>query len=201
LLGKDFRAPAPDGHTELHRLIQRAVFPGFQGTPDPAAIAAKARALAIASTTGFRDVMRVVLANAQALADEMASLGFRVLTKGTDSHMVLVDISASGLNGVSAERALEECGILANRNKIQGDSSAPTIGNGLRFGTNIIAQRGMGPTEVRECAQLIHHILSHTTLSDGGDYHLDIEIRDWARGRVSALCDRFPLQFEYGENN
>lgn len=196
LLGKDHCHPAPDGRTELWKLMQRAVFPGFQGTPDPASIAAKARALAIASGSGFQVTMKRVVDNAKALSEELALRGYDVLAGGTDNHMVLVDVRSSGLTGVVAERALEECGILVNRNKIPGDSLPPTVGGGLRFGTNVIAQRGMGPLEVRECAGLVHEVLSGVTVRGFTDYQLDRERRELVRERVQSLCARFPFQFE-----
>lgn len=197
LLGRDHRRTTADGRTPLWQLMQRAVFPGFQGTPDPASIAAKARALAIASTNGFRAVMKLVVDNAEALSEELSALGHRVLTGGTDNHMVLVDIRAAGLTGVTAERALEDCGILVNRNRIPGDTLSPAVGGGLRFGTNIVSQRGMGPADVRECARLVHEVLSATTLRDDTGYELDGRVRASVRARVDALCARFPLHFEY----
>ncbi|GGZ81976.1 MULTISPECIES: serine hydroxymethyltransferase [Streptomyces] len=196
LLGKDHRATAPDGRTELWKLMQRAVFPGFQGTPDPSAIAAKARALAIASGGAFQATMKRVVDDAKALADALVELGYDVLTGGTDNHMVLVDVRAAGLTGIVAERALEECGILVNRNKIPGDPLPPGVGGGLRFGTNILAQRGMGPFEVRECARIVHNVLSSIQAGDATHYELDGALRDAVRDRVRALCARFPLQFD-----
>ncbi|GAA3193786.1 MULTISPECIES: serine hydroxymethyltransferase [Streptomyces] len=196
LLGKDHRRTGPDGRTELWKLMQRAVFPGFQGTPDPSSIAAKARALAIASSGAFQATMKRVVDNAKALSEELVTLGYDVLTGGTDNHMVLVDVRTAGLTGIVAERALEECGILVNRNKIPGDPLPPTVGGGLRFGTNILAQRGMGPFEVRACAGIVHDVLSGTKVRDVSHYELDEEIRDSARERVNALCVRFPLQFD-----
>ncbi|MFI6081767.1 serine hydroxymethyltransferase [Streptomyces sp. NPDC051217] len=201
LLGKDHRRTSPDGRTELWRLMQRAVFPGFQGTPDPSSIAAKARALAIASSGGFRATMKRVVDNAKALSDELLTLGYEVLTGGTDNHMVLVDVRTAGLTGIVAERALEECDILVNRNKIPGDSFPPAVGGGLRFGTNIVAQRGMGTFEVRECAGIVHEVLSGIELKDATHYELKASLRDSARDRVSVLCERFPLRFTYEETS
>ncbi|WP_190123126.1 serine hydroxymethyltransferase [Streptomyces inusitatus] len=196
LLGEDYRRAGPDGRTELWKLMQRAVFPGFQGTPDPSSIAAKARALAIASSGGFHTTMKRVVDDAKALSDELMTLGYDVLTGGTDNHMVLVDVRTAGLTGVVAERALEECGILVNRNKIPGDPLPPTVGGGLRFGTNILAQRGMGPLAVRECARLVHEVLSGIKVQGSTDYELAGTLRESVHGRVSSLCARFPFQSE-----
>ncbi|CAM5480077.1 glycine hydroxymethyltransferase [Streptomyces violaceorubidus] len=132
--------------------MQRAV-PQSQG-PGPASIAAKARAFAVASEPAFRETAELIVADARALAAELSALGHRILTGGTDNHMVLMDVTGTGLTGVTAERALEECGILANRNRIPGDTRPPLVTSGLRLGTNILAQRGMGPAQmgpVRSC--------------------------------------------------
>ncbi|MFD4020246.1 serine hydroxymethyltransferase [Streptomyces sp. SH5] len=196
LLGEDYRSTGPDGRTRLWQLMQRAVFPGFQGTPDPSSIAAKARALAIASSGDFHATMKRVVDNAKVLADELQALGYRVLTGGTDNHMVLVDAQAAGLTGIIAEQALEECGILVNRNKIPGDLLPPTVTGGLRFGTNILAQRGMGPFEVRTCASLVHEVLSGIQVVGATHYELDGARRDAVRDRVASLCLRFPLPLE-----
>src|SRR5690606_28379848 len=126
--------------------------------------------------------------NAEARSEELPALGHRVLTGGTDNHMVLVDIRAAGLTGIAAEHALEDCGILVNRNKIPGDTLSPTVGAGLRFGTNIVSQRGMGPAEVRECARLVHEVLSATKVREDVGYELDGRVRASVRARVDALC-------------
>ncbi|NEA18273.1 serine hydroxymethyltransferase [Streptomyces halstedii] len=196
LLGEDYRRTGPDGRTRLWQLMQRAVFPGFQGTPDPSSIAAKARALAIASSGDFHATMKRVVDNAKALSDELQALGYTVLTGGTDNHMVLVDAQAAGLTGIVAEQALEECGILVNRNKIPGDLLPPAVTGGLRFGTNILAQRGMGSFEVRACAGLVHEVLSGIRTLGTTHYELDGARRDDVRDRVASLCRRFPLPLE-----
>lgn len=193
LLGEDYLRTCSDGRTKLWQLMQRAVFPGFQGTPDPSSIAAKARALAIASSGDFHATMKRVVDNAKALADELQALGYKVLTDGTDNHMALVDAQAAGLTGIVAEQALEECGILGNRNKIPGDLLPPTVTGGLRFGTNILAQRGMQPSEIRMCAGLVHEVLSQVRMLTPTLYELDATRRDAVRERVTALCLRFPV--------
>lgn len=195
LLGKDHAASAPDGRTKLHQLMQRAVFPGFQGTPDPASIAAKARAFAHAAEESFATVMKSVVECAAALSDELHALGYRVVTGGTDTHMVLVDLSGTGLTGRAAEQSLEKCGILANRNKIPSDTTSPTVAGGLRFGTNILAQRGMGAEDVRRCARLVHAVLAGSSVSGDGSPVVDQNIQRTVRGDVADLCRRFPLPF------
>jgi glycine hydroxymethyltransferase len=190
LSGAEHRSPGPGESGTLERLMQRAVFPQSQGTPNPATIAAKARAFGLAFTPEFRQTMRMVVENAAALADELSGLGYRILTGGTDNHMVLMDLRERGLTGVVAERSLERCGILANRNRIPGDIKPPLIASGLRLGTNILAQRGMGPDETRECARLLHAVLAATRALGDTDYHLDSVMAADVRAGVRALCER-----------
>ncbi|MEU6382453.1 serine hydroxymethyltransferase [Streptomyces bauhiniae] len=193
LSGRDHRAPGPDGRTPLDRLMQRAVFPQNQGTPAPAAIAAKARAFALAAEPRFTRTARLTVSGARALAAELARLGHRVLTGGTDNHMVLIDLRDSRLTGVVAERALEECGILVNRNRIPGDTRSPLVTSGVRLGCNILAQRGMGPEHMRECAELMHAVLAATTPLSDTEYRVDPHERVQLRERVRELCARHPL--------
>ncbi|MGA4846503.1 serine hydroxymethyltransferase [Streptomyces sp. G5(2025)] len=201
LSGQDHRAPGPDGRTPLFRLMQRAVFPQSQGTPSPATIAAKARAFSLAAGPEFKDTARLIVENAAALAAELSALGYRVLTGGTDNHMVLLDIIDRGPTGVVAERALEQCAILANRNRIPGDTKPPLVTSGLRLGTNILAQRGMGPEQMRECARLVHTVLSATTPLSDTEYLIDPVRAARIREDVKDLCARYPLSVEAGFNN
>ncbi|MFE3475595.1 serine hydroxymethyltransferase [Streptomyces bacillaris] len=193
LIGREHATPGPDGRTPLSRLMQRAVFPLSQGTPNPAAIAAKARALALVAEPAFKETMRLVVDNAAALADALSALGHRVLTGGTDNHMVLIDLTGGAMTGVVAERALEECGILANRNRVPDDTRPPLVTSGLRLGTNILAQRGMGPAAMRSCAALLHRVLEATTVRGEREYVLDAGERDAVRAAVAELCARHPL--------
>jgi glycine hydroxymethyltransferase len=198
LSGQEYVSPGPDGRTPLFKLLQRAVFPQTQGTPSPASIAAKARAFTLAAGPEFARTARLITADARALAVEMSALGYRVLTGGTDNHMVLIDVAGGGMSGVVAERALEECGILANRNRIPGDSKPPLVTSGLRLGTNIVAQRGMGPDQMWECASLLHTVLSATTVSSDTEYTIGFEAATQVRADVRKLCTRYPLPTEVG---
>lgn len=193
LIGREHDTPGPDGRTPLSRLMQRAVFPMSQGTPSPAGIAAKARAFELANGPAYRETARLIVRNARSLAVELAGLGHRILTGGTDNHMVVLDLRSQGITGVIAERALEECAILTNRNRIVGDTRPPLVTSGLRLGTNILAQRGMGPAEMRTCARLLHTALTATTALNDTAYRLDPGVRDRIRGEVALMCTRFPL--------
>ncbi|HEX6968361.1 MAG TPA: serine hydroxymethyltransferase [Micromonosporaceae bacterium] len=193
LLGRDHLAPGPDGRTPLATLLRQAVFPRSQGTPNPAAMAAKARAFALLCTPEFGGTARRIRHDARALAAALLDRGYDLLTGGTDNHMVVADLRPTGISGLVAERALEECGILANRNRIPGDHRPPSVASGLRLGTNVVAQRAMGPAEMRRCAALIDDVLRAVTVVDDVSYELDPQVRRSVRAEVRALCARFPL--------
>ncbi len=199
LIGEEHLTPGPDARrTPLSRLMQRAVFPQSQGTPSPASVAAKAHALKLVAEPAFGDTMRLVRADAAALSDALGEAGYRVLTGGTENHMVLLDMLDRGMTGVVAERALEECGILTNRNRIPKDTKAPLVASGLRLGTNVLAQRGMGPGQMRVCAALLHDVLSATTVLGDTEFRTDSVVRDRVTAEVAALCRTHPLPFGAG---
>lgn len=193
LMGRDHDAPAPDGRGTLSDLVQRAAFPFFQGTPNLASVAAKASALARVATPGFRELARSITASARALAAALEACGYALVSGGTDNHIVLVDLRPRGLTGVVAERALEECGIVVNKNRIPGDPRPAQVASGVRFGTNSLALRGMGPADMPECAALVDGVLSAVRPLGGRGYVLDPEAAAGARERVAALCARFPI--------
>jgi glycine hydroxymethyltransferase len=141
--------------TDHAKAIDRAVFPGTQGAPDFGRIAAKAVCFGIAATSAFMDTQAAIVANAQVLATELTSRGDRIVSGGTDNHMVLVDLRGRGLDGDVAEVALEEAGILANRNVIPFEEGTPDRPSGLRLGTTAVSQRGMREAEMREIAERI----------------------------------------------
>ena len=194
LIGKDHEAPAPDGKRTLEQLIQRAVFPFFQGTPHLAAIAAKARALARVTQPEFRDLAQLVVSDARALAAAFIKKDYTVLTGGTDNHMVLIDILASKhMTGLLAEQALEECNIIVNKNRIAGDTKSAFVTSGLRLGTNSLALRNMGPAEMIQCTEIVDRILSSVEIRDDRDYRLPPAARDVFNQEVSKLCESFPI--------
>lgn len=164
---------------ELARKIDRAIFPGTQGAPDFGRIAAKAVCLGLAAGEPFRATQRRILGNATALATALAGFGDRVVSGGTDNHMVLVDLRARNLTGDVAEVALETAAILCNRNVIPFDPGTPDRPSGLRFGTTSPAQRGMGPSEMVEIAALIDDALRAADPAT-------------VRPRAESLAARFP---------
>jgi glycine hydroxymethyltransferase len=168
---------------ELAKDIDRSVFPGQQGGPLMHVIAAKAVALAIAQSEQFRARQRQTIANAQAFADELIAGGIEVLTGGTDVHLVLVDLTPTGLDGKAAETRLEEVGITVNRNAIPFDERPPMNPSGLRIGTPALTTRGLVEEDMREIARVIVAALSERFDSD----------RDALLERSRALMERYPL--------
>ena len=168
---------------ELAKEIDRSVFPGQQGGPLMHVIAAKAVALGIAQGEAFRARQRQTVANARALADELERGGVDVLTGGTDVHLVLVDLTPTGLDGKTAERRLEEVGITVNRNAIPFDERPPMNPSGLRIGTPALTTRGLVEDDLREIGQIISAALSD---------RFDAE-RDALLERSRTLMERYPL--------
>ena len=168
---------------ELAADINRSVFPGQQGGPLMHIIAAKAVALGIAATEGFRARQRQTIANARALGEELQAGGVPVLTGGTDVHLVLVDLTPTGLDGKTAETRLEDVGITVNRNAIPFDERPPMNPSGLRIGTPALTTRGLVEDDLREIARVVC-----TALSD----RFDAE-RDALLERSRALMERYPL--------
>lgn len=193
LMGRDQHAPGPDGRTPLSTLLDRGVFPRVQGTPNAAAIAAKARALDLVCRPAFTATAGRIADDARTFAAALVRRGHRVLTGGTDNHMVVVDVAALGLTGAVAEQALRECDILANRNRISGDTKPPLVCSGLRFGTNILAQRGMRPADMEPCVELVDRVLRATRPDSDTTYRLDPAVRLQTLDDVAGLCRRFPV--------
>jgi glycine hydroxymethyltransferase len=163
--------------------IDKAIFPGQQGGPLMHTIAAKAVALRIADSEPFRARQRQTIANAQALAAGLEEAGVPVLTGGTDVHLILVDLTPSGLDGKTAETRLEEVGITVNRNAIPFDERPPMNPSGLRIGTPALTTRGLLEDDMREIASVIATAL-------GPDFDSE---KDSLRDRTQALMDRYPL--------
>jgi glycine hydroxymethyltransferase len=168
---------------ELAKDIDRSVFPGQQGGPLMHVIAAKAVALGIAGSDGFRSRQRQTVANARAFSDELQSGGVDVLTGGTDVHLVLVDLTSTGLDGKAAEKRLEDVGITVNRNAIPFDERPPMNPSGLRIGTPALTTRGLVEDDLREIGQIICAALSE---------RFDAQ-RDELLERSRTLMERYPL--------
>jgi glycine hydroxymethyltransferase len=166
--------------------LDKAVFPGIQGGPLMHVIAAKAVAFAEAQTPSFREYIERVLLNANALCGELMALGWRMVSGGTDNHLMLINLGADGISGKKAEERLGKAGITVNKNTVPFDTRKPYIGSGVRIGTPAVTSRGMGPEEMRTVARLIDRVLRSE----------DETVWAGVRREVEALARAFPL---YGE--
>jgi glycine hydroxymethyltransferase len=171
---------------EHAKAVDKAIFPGQQGGPLMHTVAAKAVALHIAASEQFKQRQRQTIANAQAFAAGLEAGGVPVITGGTDVHLVLVDLTPTGLDGQTGEDRLEEVGITVNRNAIPFDERPPMNPSGLRIGTPALTTRGMGEMEMSEIAEVIVTAL-------GPDFESS---KEDLRARTGALMDRFPLYAE-----
>lgn len=168
-------------------LIDRMVFPFIQGGPLMHVIASKAVALGEALAPGYRDYGRRVVANARALADQVMERGVRLVSGGTDNHLILVDLRDRELTGKDAEQALERAGITVNKNTVPGEMRSPFVTSGLRIGTPALTTRGMGTAEMRAIGGWIADIL---------DQPRNESLIERIGNQVADLCGGYPL---YGE--
>jgi glycine hydroxymethyltransferase len=171
-------------HEELAKRIDSAVFPGIQGGPLMHVIAAKAVAFGEALQPSFKAYAQRVLDNAQALAQGLVEEGVRLVSGGTDNHLVLVDLRPVGVSGKDAEMALDSAGIHTNKNMIPYDPAKPTVSSGIRLGTPAVTTRGMGPAEMRQIAAWIGEVAR-----DPQNDHLQARIRI----EVQRFCGQFPV--------
>jgi len=173
---------------KLAKKIDSAVFPGLQGGPLMHVIAAKAVAFGEALRPEFKAYARQVIENARTLADSLQSAGFRIVSNGTDSHLMLVDLTPKNVSGAAAEIALERAGITANKNSIPGDPLPPMQTSGLRVGTPAGTTRGFGPAEFRQVGIWIGEVLD--AVSTGQD---TTAVEQKVRREVVHLTRRFPI--------
>jgi glycine hydroxymethyltransferase len=169
---------------ELAPVIDAAVFPRMQGGPLMHAIAAKAVAFHEAMQPEFTDYQRATMDNALALASELKRLGLRLVSGGTDTHLVLVDLTETGVTGLEAEETLGKAGIVINRNAIPFDSRPPAVTSGIRMGTPAVTTRGFGTAEMELIAVLITKVISNP-----GDPNIQSE----AKQEVIKICQGFPV--------
>ena len=164
--------------------VDKALFPGVQGGPLMHVIAAKAVALKEALTPDWKAYQRQIVANAAALAKGLQGEGWRLVSGGTDNHLILVDVFAKGITGKVAEKALDKAGITANKNTIPFDTNSPMVASGIRLGTPALTTRGMKEGDMAQVAKLVsralHAVENETELAD-------------VKREVGRICDRFPL--------
>ncbi len=170
---------------EAHaKTLNSQIFPGIQGGPLEHIIAAKAVAFQEALQPGFKDYQRQIVENAQALAEGLKVAGLRLVSGGTDNHLMLVDLRPKKLTGKIGEEALGKAGITVNKNMIPWDPEKPMTTSGIRVGTPALTTRGMGPREMARIAALIGRVL---------DAPADEQVLGKVRGEVRELCAHFPM--------
>lgn len=195
MIGRDADIPGPDGTRTLSQLIQSAVFPLMQGSPEVHTIAAKARAMGRLLEPEFRELAQRIKSNAAALAHELLARGYEVISGGTDNHIVLFRVPPK-LNGETATRLLEHCGILVNKNKIPGDYRGATTASGLRLGSNTVSLRGMGKPQMQEAIELIDLALRHAAVGNREGFDLDSDVFLQVDARVRELCRTYPMPYD-----
>ncbi len=166
------------------KVVDKAMFPGTQGGPLEHVIAAKAVAFKEALDPSFTDYCKAVIANARAIAAALSSLGFKIVSGGTDNHLLLVDLRSKGLTGKVAEEALDKAGITVNKNTVPKETQSPFVTSGIRIGTPAVTTRGMGVTEMARIATLINTVLESPA---------DVAVHAQVRADVRALAAKFPL--------
>jgi len=177
---------------EIIKKINSAVFPGLQGGPLMHVMAAKAVSFGEALKPEFAKYIKNVISNAQILANVFVKRGFRVVTGGTDSHIVWLDLSPKKLTGDKAEKILEDVGIACNKNSIPYDPNPPKITSGLRFGTSAATSRGFNNEDFLEVGNLISNMLDSLLLDDNQREDVSIEVKK----KVIKICSKYPIYNE-----
>ncbi|MEM2436621.1 MAG: serine hydroxymethyltransferase [Thermoproteota archaeon] len=196
---------------DLPEKIDKAVFPGLQGGPHENNIAAIAVALKLVQEPAFREYAEQVVKNARALAKTLVEEGFKLVTGGTDTHMVLIDLSDHGVGkGILAQEALELCGVIVNKNTVPGERSSPFYPSGIRAGTPAVTSRGMKEKEMEEIGEIIVEVSREALKFELPSKNRQEYIREFKskirenniiveyRRKVKDLCEKFPLYEELG---
>ena len=169
---------------EFGKQFNKAVFPGVQGGPLMHVIAAKAVALGEALKPEFKEYQQQIIKNTAVLADTLSKDGFRIVTGGTDNHLMLVDLTSKGITGKEAQNVLDEVNITVNRNTIPFEPRSPFVTSGIRLGSPALTTRGFKEEDMKETADIISLVLSDPE---------NEEKKEEARRRVAALCDKYPI--------
>jgi glycine hydroxymethyltransferase len=189
-MGEDFKNPygvvAPkSGRTKMmSELLDSAVMPGIQGGPLMHIIAGKAVAFKEALSPDFKGYIQQVLSNAQCFSEEFLRRGYNLISGGTDTHLVLLDLQNKSVSGKQAEHALDEAGITVNKNMIPFDPKSPFVTSGIRVGSPALTTRGMGKDEVRVVVDLMDRVITNSE---------DKDIISSVKSEVKKLCKSFPI--------
>jgi glycine hydroxymethyltransferase len=173
---------------EHAKAVDKFVFPGMQGGPLMHVIAAKAVAFKEALSPAFKRYQQQVIANARVLAQGLLDRGYKIVSGGTDTHLMLVNLTNKGITGKEADAALDTAGIIVNKNAVPYDEKPPAVASGIRLGTPIVSTRGMKEAEMKEIVDLVDRVLQHRH---------DTAVLEQIRGQAKALCSRFPIFHSY----
>jgi len=173
---------------EHAKAVDKIVFPGMQGGPLMHVIAAKAVAFKEALAPSFKRYQQQVLANARALAAELIKRGYKVVSGGTDTHLMLVNLNSRGVTGKDAETALDASGIIVNKNAVPYDEKPPAVASGIRIGSPIVSTRGMKEKDMAKIVALIDRVLQAPQ---------DVKVQNDVRAQAKALCKKFPFIYAY----
>ena len=196
MMGKDFEnnwnvvAPKSGRIKMVSEILDTAVMPGVQGGPLMHIIAAKAIAYGEALDPKFKEYAASIVNNAKTMADEFIKKDYKIISGGTDTHVVLIDLTSKGISGKAAEKSLEKAGITVNKNMVPFDTRSPFITSGIRVGTPALTTRGMGPNEMVQIVNLIDRIVTNID---------DEDISKKVNAKVKELCESFPLYNELHE--
>lgn len=169
---------------EYAKAIDKMIFPGIQGGPLMHVIAAKAVAFGEALTADFKAYQQQVVLNAKTLADALTEKGLRIVSGGTDNHVMSIDVTSFNITGKVAERALDDVGITTNKNTIPFDKESPFVTSGIRIGTPAVTTRGFNEEDMKEIASIIADVLAHPE---------DENVKHDAKVRVRAITEKYPL--------
>jgi glycine hydroxymethyltransferase len=173
---------------EYAKAVDKLVFPGLQGGPLMHVIAAKAVAFKEALAPSFRRYQEQVLANAKALAQEFVDRDYKIVSGGTDTHLMLLNLSNKGITGKEADAALDAAGIIVNKNAVPYDEKPPAVASGIRLGSPVVSTRGMREPDMKQIVELVDHVLQHRQES---------EVLEDVRMQAKALCAKFPIFHPY----
>ncbi|HSA86612.1 MAG TPA: serine hydroxymethyltransferase [Nitrospira sp.] len=173
---------------EYAKAVDKLVFPGLQGGPLMHVIAAKAVAFKEALSPGFKRYQQQVLANAKALAQGFIDRGYKIVSGGTDTHLMLLNLANKGITGKEADAALDTAGIIVNKNAVPYDEKPPAVASGIRLGSPIVSTRGMKEPEMKRIVELVDRVLRHRQ---------EPSVLEEVRGQAKALCAGFPIFHPY----
>ena len=168
--------------------VDKLVFPGLQGGPLMHVIAAKAVAFKEALSPGFKRYQQQVLANAKTLAQEFVERGYKIVSGGTDTHLMLLNLANKGITGKEADAALDTAGIIVNKNAVPYDEKPPAVASGIRLGSPIVSTRGMRESEMKQIVGLVDRVLQHRQ---------EPAVLEEVREQAKALCAKFPIFHPY----